>query len=170
VSLYAGAIKVFGAAGARNWSAASSTTRSLASAWNRVRAGEVPRRLVARTNSALAVLGQAVTGRSRRHAQLAALDVARAAIDVELRYRPAAEVDAARFGLWTRELQADAAARDRAAAMGDVATLQWIADRLSLGSSDTALLRARLRSIQAAVRERRLAAAATAAAGLAPNR
>ena len=42
----------------------------------------------------------------------AAIDVAQSTLDLELRYRPPAEIDRARFELWTRQILVDGAAGD----------------------------------------------------------
>jgi hypothetical protein len=71
----------------------------------------------------------------------AAIDVRQAALDLLLQYRPPAVIDRARFDLWTRQVQLDAAARDEGALKGDVATLERIADRYSHGPKLESLLR-----------------------------
>jgi hypothetical protein len=62
-----------------------------------------------------------------------------------------AHVDVARFGLWTSQLEADAAAGDRASAIGDVATMRWISDRLALDQASAARVDDQLRVLEAAV-------------------
>jgi len=74
-------------------------------------------------------------------------------------------VDRARFGLWTRQLQADAAAGDQASVIGDVATLEWVRDRIPLGSASTAVDE-QLRSLEGSAESGELAAAADAAVQL----
>jgi hypothetical protein len=96
----------------------------------------------------------------------AALDVGRAALDLELRYRPPAEVNLARFDLWTRQLQADVASGDRGSALGDVATLGWIRDRIALDPSDAQSVDDALRFLGAAVEAGEPRGIATATARL----
>jgi hypothetical protein len=62
-------------------------------------------------------------------ARSVALGAEQAALDLRLRHRPPAEVDLTRLDLWARRLLADAAAKDRGAVAGDVATLQVLWDR-----------------------------------------
>jgi hypothetical protein len=165
-TLFAGALDIFDAARSTNWSAASTTIDKMISAWGAFRAGDVPKRLADQMSHALATLARVVRAGSRREAPLAALDVARASLDLQLRYRPPVEIDLARLELWTRELQADAAAGDRAGALGDVMTLAWIRDRIDLGRSDAVRIDGLLRSLRAAAEAGELTVAANAAARL----
>jgi hypothetical protein len=94
-----------------------------------------------------------------------ALGVRHAALDVLLQYRPPAVVDRARFDLWTRQVELDAAARDEGALRGDVATLERIADRFSHGSE----LQSLLRRLRQEVGQAAFARAASTAAQLRNN-
>jgi hypothetical protein len=71
----------------------------------------------------------AVAARDAARARQAALEVEQAALDLELRHRDPAEVDLVRMDLWACQLLVDAAAGDRDAVAGDMATLQVIWDR-----------------------------------------
>jgi hypothetical protein len=130
------AYHVFDAARSKDWTAASATVTSMTSAWNTFRAGEVPERLGAQMREALHALAAGVGARDSRKGAQAALDVANASLDLQLRYRPPVEINLARFQLWTRQLLVDAAARNAAAVGGDVTTLAWIRDRIALDSAD----------------------------------
>jgi len=110
--LLSGAKAGFAAAGARRWQAASAARGRMAAAWAAHRAHGVPLRLVAPLNVALASLTRAIAAREQRRAQHAALDVAQATLDLQLRHRPPAEIDRARLDLWARRVVVDAAARD----------------------------------------------------------
>jgi hypothetical protein len=134
--LFGGADHVLDAARANDWTAASATVERMTSAWDTFRAGEVPQRLGAQLSQALRALTAAVGGRNSQTAAQAALDVANATLDLQLRYRPAVQINQARFELWARQLLADAAARNTAAVHGDVTTLAWIRDRIALNSAD----------------------------------
>jgi len=137
-------------------------------AWKAQRADGVPPRLIAPTNRALKALARAVKGRNPRSIRNAALDVTQAALDLQLRYRPAAEIDRARFDLWARQVRVDAAARKHAAVSGDVATLEWIRDRIAHTLDRVAVTRidTQLEELRADVADRKLAAAAKTAAAL----
>lgn len=76
----------------------------------------------------LAKLAKAAAHDPARTGQ-AALGAEQAALDLRLRHRPPAEVDLTRLDLWARRLLADAAAKDRGAVAGDVATLQVLWNR-----------------------------------------
>ena len=85
-----------------------------------------PKRLGAELRDAVHALARAIQARESRRAGLAALDVANASLDLQLRYRPQREIDLARRRLWQLRLQLDRGADAR----GDRAVLSWIADRL----------------------------------------
>jgi hypothetical protein len=127
-ALTAGARASFDAAGAGRWAAATARVDAMAAAWERTRRG-VPRLLADQMTGALDALDRAVAARDRAEAGGAALGTEMAALDLQLRHRPPAEVDLARLGLWARQLLVDAAASERGAVAGDVATLQIIWDR-----------------------------------------
>ena len=97
-----------------------------------------------------------------------AFAVADAALDLQLQYRPPAEIDRERFELWTRRARRDAAARRRAALRGDVATLTWIRDRIaaSLDALDRVRVDHRLGELEADVADGDLRAAARSARAL----
>jgi hypothetical protein len=110
----------------------------------------VPRRLVAPTGDAVEALAEAVADRDRVAARQAALDVEQAALDLQLQYRPAAEVDLGRFDAWLRQVLVDVESRDLGALLGDVATLEWIRDRV-----ETALGRVELTRLDTLLKELR---------------
>ena len=163
-----GADHVFRTATSKRWRSLSATLRRMNAAWKAQRADGVPPRLIAPTNRALKALARAVKGRNPRSIRNAALDVTQAALDLQLRYRPAAEIDRARFDLWARQVRVDAAARKHAAVSGDVATLEWIRDRIAHTLDRVAVTRidTQLEELRADVADRKLAAAAKTAAAL----
>ena len=136
-----GAKRAFRLAGARRWHAASRTLAAIRGAWTKHRGDAVPPRLVPPTNRALKALERHVERRKGMRARNAALDLVQSALDLELRYRPPAEIDRARCGLWTRQARVDAVAGRRAALSGDVATLEWLRDRFASGLDRVALTR-----------------------------
>ncbi len=123
---------VFAAVRVRDWKAASASLGKLAAAWRSYRSGQVPPRIAAEMTSAIAAVDTAIAARNQRRAGTAAIEVSRSALDLELRHRPPAEIDRARFELWARQLMVDASARDSAAVRGDLATLEWIRDRFAV--------------------------------------
>jgi hypothetical protein len=135
-TLTSGAYQVLDTARSRDWTAASATVKTMTSAWNSLRAGAVPGRLGAQMGAAFLGLAAAVGARDSRTAPQAALAVANASLDLQLRYRPVVAINLARFELWARQLLVDAAANNAAAVHGDVTTLAWIRDRIALDRAD----------------------------------
>ena len=62
-----------------------------------------------------------------------ALDAEMAALDLELQFRPATEVDVARFRVWADQLAVDSTAGepDPGNVAGDVSSLEWVWDRIA---------------------------------------
>lgn len=141
-TLSSGADDAFTAAGGGQWSRASRTVSRMSDAWaSHRRTGDVPPRLVAPTNLALKKLARRVADHDRAGSRQAALDVAQAGLDLQLQYRPVAEIDLGRFEAWLRQLLVDAQARDHGALLGDVSTLEWIRDRIEKALDPTDLTR-----------------------------
>ena len=121
-----------------------------------------------RPSDAIGALIAAVEARAGIRARQAALDVRQGSLDLELRYRPVAEIDLARFDLWAARLQVDAAAGNEASVNGDVFALDYIRDRIqhALKNSDRTRLNTGLEELYAAVSNGDLDAAAAAAGRL----
>jgi hypothetical protein len=122
------------AGGGGRWAAASARAGAMAAAWRRAAAGEVPRLLDEQLRDALAGLTKAVGARQAGRTGQAAFQVGQAALDLQLRHRAPQAVDQDRLDLWARRLLADAAAKDRGAVAGDVATLEVLWDRAGQGA------------------------------------
>jgi hypothetical protein len=130
--LTGGARSAFAAAAAGGWESVVSRAEAMSAAWaafKRADGSGAPELLVGQMTGALDALAKAVDARDPARTRQAALWVEQAALDLELRHRPTAEVDLDRLDLWARQLRVDAAARDTGAVAGDVATLQVIWDR-----------------------------------------
>ncbi|MGI8520070.1 MAG: hypothetical protein ACR2MC_05615 [Actinomycetota bacterium] len=127
--IVAGAQDIFRLADGENWTAVDATVEKMTAAWKSFQAGDAPPRLVGPTTRSLEALVAAVDTRRPGKARGAALNVGLAGLDLQLRYRPPAKIDLARFELWADRVLVDAAADDLGAATGDVATLEWIRDR-----------------------------------------
>jgi hypothetical protein len=164
-TLSSGALDVFDAARSGNWDAASATVEKMSAAWETYRAGEVPKLIEPRMSDALGSLAEAVDARDAAQAQQAAIDASQWSLDLQLRYRPPADIDRARFDLWAARLTVDAAAGDAAAVNGDLFTLDYIRDRIlhTLDSADATRVNSALEELQTAVDEEDLAAASDAA-------
>ena len=130
----------------------SSTMAAKRQAWQKLRTGEVPPRLASVMESALT--------------RGSAFDVAQTALDLQLRYRPPAEIDRARFDLWARRLVVDAKAGNAVGVTGDLVVLEWIRDRIAhtLDKVDRTRINSHLVALRAIVNDEDLSAAATKAA------
>jgi hypothetical protein len=164
--LSSGAAEIFNAAQAKDWEAASASVEEMSAAWDSFKEGEVPLRLGDQMDGALEELAAAVELQESADTRQAAINAARASLDLQLRYRTAAETDLDLLDLWARQLVVDSEAGERDAMIGDAATLRWIRDRIARDVSP-----AELRSIDSQIADLRMAAeagdpgrAATAAA------
>jgi hypothetical protein len=168
-TLSTGAAGAVGSAQAEDWRGATATLARMIGAWGGVRAGGVPPLLEAQMDDALERLDAAIKARRPVRAGLAAIDVGQASLDLALRYRPPPEIDRARFHLWASRILLHAAAHNRAGVTSDVATLEWIRDRIAhtLAPAARRDLDARLHDLRAATDARNLSAAADHAARLA---
>jgi len=151
VTVLDGAYSVFDAAHAQDWSAATATLSSMNTAWNSYQAGGVPPMLETQMDDALVALGAAITAADPTAARHAALDVAIAASDFELRYRPRVEIDYIRLDLWARRLQVDTEANDVAGIASDVTILEWVWDRLAPPAEESAAIGAAIARARAGV-------------------
>ena len=102
---------------------------------------------------ALKTLGGAIGAHDREQAGTAAIDVAQSALDLELRYRPPAEIDFARFELWARQILVHGAAGDMGGVNGDVATMDWVRNRFAhtIEAADITRINAHLEVLREAV-------------------
>jgi hypothetical protein len=166
--LSTGAEGILESARSRDWEGAAATLERMSRAWRKVRAGDPPAMVAARLSASLRALTRAVQARTPAATAQAAIDVGQPALDLELRHRPPAAIDAARFHLWTQQLRVDAAARDRGAVTGNVAVLEWIRDRIAgtLPPAARDEVDSRLRALRTASDARNLPAAADHAARL----
>ncbi len=152
MTLFASAIEIFEAAQSQNWAAASATLTPMTTAWEAYQAGGVPNELGDQMSDALRALARGINAQNSQAAAQAALGVAQASLDFQLRYRPPTEIDAARFHLWTRQLLLDVPTERLGLVRGDVAALRWIRDRFAhtLSASDASALDAQLNALEAA--------------------
>ena len=150
---------------AHDWPAASATVRRLVPAWRTV-GPTAPPRIRALLDRGIATLDAAVRAHRIATAMQSTVDVARLALDLELRHRAPVAVDVERFQLWTQQLRIDTAARNLGGVTGDIAVLEWMRARVAqaLTRGDRARLDAGLRDLRGAVDARNLPAAADHAA------
>ena len=90
----------------------------------------VPPRLKEATDGALKSLKDALSGADQNKVSQSSLDVLLAVLDLQLQYRPVVSIDVARFDLWLRRIDADAQAKDDSGMRSDIATLEWVRDRI----------------------------------------
>jgi len=167
-AMSAGADKSFEAVESEDWKAAAAGVEDANAALRDYRAGQVPPRLATEATRALEALARAVDTRDQAGAGTAAIDVAQSTLDLELRYRPPAEIDLERMDLWARQILVDASADDLGGITGDVATLEWIRDRCSqiLEPADLTRIDAHLIELQGSVADEDPAAAREEATSL----
>ena len=163
-----GALEIFDAAGSADWAAASATIRDMEAAWQAYRGGDVPRLIEPRMNQALAALAGAVRVRMAAEARGAAIQAARSSLDLQLPYRPQAEIDLARMDLWAAQLLVDEAAGDAAGVGADQFAMDYDRDRIrdAVDARDLTRIDTEIGAIQIAVADQDLPAAAAAAGRL----
>ena len=164
-ALSGGALDVFDTAGSGDWKAASATVRDMEAAWDTVRGGNVPRLIEPRMDEALRLLARTVRSRQATAARGAAIQAARSSFDLQLPYRPAAEIDIARMDLWAAQLLVDEAAGDAGGVGADAFALDYVRDRIraAVDARDLTRINTELGTIQVAVVDEDLALAAAAA-------
>jgi hypothetical protein len=167
-TLSAGAAKIFHAAGAGHDEKVAVAFDEMTAAWKRLRPGNMPTALVSQMNDALWKLGRATQARESTKVRQASIDVARAALDLQLRHRPPAEIDIARLELWARQLLVDLNAGDPGAITGDLANFEWVRARFqhTLPSPDVSRIDLRLGDLRAAAVKGNLNAATRGVARL----
>jgi hypothetical protein len=167
-SLSLGANGILESARISDWPGAAATMRRMQAAWKATQARKPPPLVAARLRDSMLTLAAATRRRRAIPTEQAAINVAQSVLDLELRYRPPAEINAARFELRTQQLRVHAAAKDLAGVTGDVATLEWIRDRFAytLDPAGRREIDTRLHDLRAAADAKNLPAAADHAARL----
>ena len=158
----------FDAAGAGEWGDASAAVKELSAAWDGYRRGEVPALIQPVMGKGIDALAAAIDSRDAGRSRNAAIDVAQTIFDLQLRYRPAPQVNLARFDLWAAQVLVDAAARDGGAIHGDVFTLMFMRDRIlgTISDTDMTRLNTAMLDLQVASTDGAFGAAAKAAGHL----
>jgi len=168
-----GASEVFAAADSGGWEAATRSLDAMTAAWEAHRAtGTVPPLLDVQMGNALDALRgnalmPAVDDRNPEGARNAVLDVEMAALDLELQYRPPAEIDLGRLNVWANQLALDSASDEADAGhiAGDVSSIEWVWDRIAdrFEEADVDAIGGQLKDLRAAADDEDTAAAAEAA-------
>jgi len=152
-----------------DWEAVDTTLERIQENWATLSAAPLPARVAATLDGALGSLTTAVATEDPGQVNSAAVDVAQSALDLQLRYRPAVIVDIERFHLHTQQLRIDAAAADPSGVASEVATLEWIRDRITatLTIEELRQVDEKLAQLRTAVNTGNLGGAADQAARLA---
>jgi hypothetical protein len=166
--LLTGSIGILELARLGDWESSPSVLARMQREWSSLLTRRQPPLVASRLSDALARLARGAKKRKVDRIAQPSINVAQSTLDLLLRYRPAVEINAARFRLWTQQLRVDAATQDLAGVTGDVAVLEWIRDRFAtaLPANARADFDNRLRDLRAAVDVRNLRAAADHAARL----
>ena len=151
-SLTNSGLNIFKAAGDKDWKSATDSAKAMISAWQEHSASSMPKPIRMNLDKALKSLKGAVEQRNAVQARQAAIETARWAFDLQLRHRPVAEVNLARFDLWAAQVLVDAAAKNAQDVNGDMFTLLTIRDRIlkSLDASTTQSLNIQLGELMSA--------------------
>jgi hypothetical protein len=167
-SLDAATTAALGAAASKDWKAASTAVDKMGTAWKAYQAGGVPRLIAPVLTESVDALRRAVAARDGTLTRQTAIEATRSVLDLELRYRPATEIDLARFDLWAAQVQIDAAAEDAGSVGGDAFTLVYLRDRIlrSMDAAQLTRINTQLLALQIAAIDGDFSAAADAAAEL----
>jgi hypothetical protein len=115
---------------AGSWGEATAALDDARASWKPLAAAGVPPRLQTEMEEALRSASRATEAKDEASGGTAAIDIAQSATDLQLQYRPVADIDLARFALWARQILVDSEAGDVGGVRGDVTTLEWIRERL----------------------------------------
>jgi hypothetical protein len=150
-----------------DWTAAGQQLATVTRLWEAHRAslGQQLPKLVAQMDKAHNGQAEAVAAKDRTAAQQAAVGLARATADLQLRFEPVATVDRGRLGAWAGQALVAADAKDAVGVRDAAAVLDaiWARVRHSLGSAAEATIDAQLADLRAAARDKQLQAAGAAA-------
>ncbi len=164
--------EIFNAASAEKWDTLTASLDTLTTAWEAHQAavdlGSLFPLLDEQMNHALNALTQAIEKEDAAETRDAAFNVAIATLDLQMPYRPRAEIDLARFQLWTQRVITDSAANDAGAVAGDATVLQLIWDRVghTVEASKAKSIATQLAALRAAADKKDLRAAPEQAGAL----
>ena len=156
---------------AEDWETAATTTERIQAQFDIVDATQQPPLVMAALTTALGSLTSSVEAKNVNQAETAAVDIAQSAIDLEARYLGHLEIEIARFHNHVQRLRVHAAADDLGGVVGEVASLEWITERLrgALGAAIQRSLDTGLRDLRGASDDENVAAAADHAIRVANN-
>lgn len=122
---------MFGLARRGDWREIASLFEEMEEDWEDYEATGVPPLLAAEMNDAIEALDEAIAARDRTQARQAAVHIAFAGVDFELRYEERTDIDLDLIEVWSLQLQIDRAAHDRGGIRSDLETIRVIRDRLA---------------------------------------
>jgi hypothetical protein len=125
-----GAEEMFAATRNGGWKRIATLFDAMEDAWSDYEATGVPPLVAAEMDDAMGALEEAIDGHDRKEARQAAVDVALACLDFELRHEPREEIDLDLIEVWSLQLQIDTSAHDDAAVASDLETIRVIRERL----------------------------------------
>jgi hypothetical protein len=162
------ALRAFELAGAGAWTAAAAEVDAIRAASAALAPGVVPAPIRPLMTEAIGRLAAAVDGRKVPRGQAAAIELARLAFDVQLRYRSTAEIDMARSDLWAAQILVDVATGDVVGVNAAVLALDYIRERFvgGLEIASARRLNTQIGDLQSAVIDADMDAAAGAATEL----
>jgi hypothetical protein len=169
-TIYDSSLAIVDAAGGADWGTVASHHTSLVDTWDAYAAShDVPPRLADQMDRALDALAgdglvPAADDQNVEGTENAALDVAVAALDLQLQYSAPPAIDRERFEVWARQLVVDANRLEAVPGFvaGDVATLEWVLPRFAptLDEATRADIEAQLADLRVAADDEDVAAAA----------
>ena len=156
---------------AEDWERAAATADRIQAQFDEVGQTQQPPLAMASLGSALSSLKGAIGAKDLNRAAMAAVDIVQSAIDLEARYLDHIEIEVARFHNHTQRLRVHAAADDLAGVAGEVASLEWISERLrgEFGEEAQLAFDDAMRDLRGASNDANAAAAADHAIRLANN-
>jgi hypothetical protein len=154
-----------------DWDTATATADRIQTQFDLVRATQQPPRVIAALSTALRSLKIAVRAKNMNKAETQAVNIAQSAIDLEARYLGHKDIEIARFHNHVQRLRVHAAADDLAGVAGEVASLEWIAERFrgQIGRRAQSALDTGMRDLRGASDDENVAAAADHAVRVANN-
>jgi hypothetical protein len=103
-TLLTGALEIFDAVEREDRDVLKHTMDSMTFAWGVYQGRDVPKMLEAQMTTALESLAGTIETGEPADARHAAIEAARASLDLQLQYRPLAEIELVRFDLWARQV------------------------------------------------------------------
>lgn len=151
---------------ADDWDAVDLSIKRIAKQVTALDGMQQPARVMTLLHGSLNALRRAAKAKNPRAAERACTEIAQAAIDLEARYLAPLQVEVARFHLHTQALRTAALARRRGDVRAEVATLEWIRDRMPLEAAAGATVDHELTTLRTAAEAGSLVGSADIAARL----